>query len=264
MFAIILLTLLAAAIGAAAVVRRRFRARGLAAVRRLESAPSRPARNDLPSEVEALARRLGARSGSTVARWRQTGSMTLRLGGSHSAFTAEQTAAVGEVGFVWRARLPASGVEVFDSVNGDEARLEARLAGIIPVAQLAGSDALWRGEAMRYLAELIWNPDAIFANAALRWKMLDSHHFVVATGEGARNCEVTLILDESGRPGQLEAADRPRMDGNTVVATPWRGRASDWREIEGRSIPTSAEVAWIVDGREQVYWRGRIDSWSAL
>lgn len=258
----VLVPLVAATAICAVIVRRRFLARAGALVRRLEAAPLRaPARSDLPPEVMALARRLGARSGATIALFRQSGEMTMKLGGAATPFVAEQTAAVGEVGFVWRANFPRLATVVVDAVVGDEARLEARLAGIVPVVRLQSCEALWRGEAMRYLAELPWNPDAILANHALRWRVVDARRLAVATGEGARIVEVTFTLDDAGNPATGEALDRPRMEGSQVTPTCWIGRFSDEREFDGRRIPTRGEVAWAVDGRECVYWRGRIESW---
>jgi hypothetical protein len=48
-----------------------------------------------------------------------------------------------------------------------------------------------------------------------------------------------------------------------VTDCPWFGRGGDYEMIAGRRIPTRAEVGWIIDGAEFIYWRGRIESWSS-
>jgi hypothetical protein len=43
---------------------------------------------------------------------------------------------------------------------GGEAGLEGQLPGAFPFMRMTGTDTMFRSEAMRYLAELIWKPDA--------------------------------------------------------------------------------------------------------
>ena len=153
-------------------------------------------------------------------------------------------------------------MQVIDYMVGSEAGLEGRLLGAFPLMRITDTDTMFRGEAMRYLAELMWNPDAILFNRQLTWRVLDARTLAVATGEGAHRCEVRLILNEDGDPIGIEADDRPRQIGRKVENCPWFGRASDFRTIGGRRIPTRAEAGWLIDGVEFVYWRGRVASWS--
>lgn len=246
--------------------RRRFLAR-IGELRREIEAVSRPAeqRVDLPEAVAELARRLGASpAASATVRFTQAGEMSLAPGRPPTPFVAEQTVAVGVVGFVWQARFPKMATDVVDSLVGDAAGLEARVVGAVRVARAASSDAVWRGEAMRYLAELVWNPDAILFNRALDWRVLDRHRIVVETGAEERRCEVSFLLDEAGDIFRVEADDRPRLVGDKITPTPWFGRLGEWSVVEGRRVPLSAEVGWIVDASEFVYWRGKITNWSVL
>ncbi len=60
-------------------------------------------------------------------------------------------------------------VQVIEGLDG-EAHLDARLLGVVRLAHVRGGDQVFRGEAMRYLAELVWNPDAILFNHDLEWR----------------------------------------------------------------------------------------------
>ena len=224
------------------------------------------ARTDLPSEVLALASGLGASDGTEgrVVRLTQWGDMWLKPGSRPLAFSAEQTMSVVEVGFLWRAWLRMAGVsmQVIDYMVGGDAGLDGRLLGSIPMVKVTGTDAAFRGEGMRYLAELMWNPDAIPLNRQLSWRVLNARTLAVATGEGARRCEVRLILDEAGDPVRMEADDRPRQNGRVATNCPWFGRCGGYEVIGGRRIPTLAEAGWLLDGVEFIYWRGHIASWS--
>jgi hypothetical protein len=180
-------------------------------------------------------------------------------------FIARETIAVAEVAFLWRAQLPIGvglSMKVIDYVVGHEAGLEGRLLGILPVVRMTEADTMFRGEAMRYLAELMWNPDALLLNRQLDWRVLNARTLVVATGECSRRCETRLILDAAGDVIRIEADDRPRQNGRVVTNCPWFGRANGYRTIGARRIPVQAEVGWLLDGVEFVYWRGHVESWS--
>ncbi len=259
--------LVAAAVAAAA--RRAFLGRIQTFQRLLDKTPrTSGARTDLPPEVLALARRLGvsAGGGGRVVRLTQSGKMWLKPGSKPLAFTAQQTIAVADIAFLWRAWLPiiaGLSMQVIDYVVSGEAGIEGRLPGALPLVRATGGDAAFRGEAMRYLSELMWNPDALLFNPQLEWRVINAHTLAVATGEGTRRSEVRLILNGDGDLVRVEADDRPRLDGGVLSTCPWFGRGSDYRTIGDRRIPIQAEAGWIVNGAEFIYWRGRVESWSA-
>ena len=115
--------------------------------------------------------------------------------------TADVDDAAVKSGF---ARGPLHGVPVTTKVNVDQ-RGCATTNGVVAfrdviatedspaVANLrkAGASRMVggannnRGEALRYLAELPWNPDAILHNRSLGWAVLDAETIRVATGVGA-------------------------------------------------------------------------------
>jgi hypothetical protein len=256
------------AVAAAAIARRAFLRHIESLQRSLDQARTASGECvDLPPQVLSLVRRLGVPTGGKgrIVRLTQTGEMWLRPGAKSVPFTAQQTIAVAEVGFLWHARLRIVAnlsMQVVDYVVGEKAGLEGKLLATIPVVHATDTDTVFRGEAMRYLSELIWNPDALLLNRQLDWRVLDAHTLAVATGKGTRRCEVRLILDESGDMIGMEADDRPRQDGRIITACPWFGRCGDYRVIGGRRIPTQAEAGWRLDGVEFTYWHGRVASWS--
>ncbi|MGO9360776.1 MAG: DUF6544 family protein [Xanthobacteraceae bacterium] len=252
----------------AAVARHGFRRRIDRLQQSLQQAPAAPgARAGLPAEVLALAQWLGAADGrpARLVRLTQRGEMWLKPGARALAFTARQTIAVADVGFLWQAKFAMAGLpmRIIDYLVDDQGGLQGRLVGVVPVVTMIGGDAMFRGEAMRYLAELIWAPDAMLLNRRLDWRVIDARTLAVATGAGARRCEVRLLLDEAGDPVRVEADDRPRQDRGVVTPTPWFCRGRDFRAIGGRRIPTAGEAGWIVDGVEFIYWRARIESWAS-
>ena len=222
----------------------------------------------LPAAVYGLAMRLGVKPGDNIGgvKLTQTGRMKRSLDTeSWMAFTATQTISARACEFDWLAKFRPFGiVSARDALEHDGARLDIMALGFIPIARSARTPALPRGELMRYLAELPWVPEAILLNAALRWRVDGPDTFAVSAGTGATASEIMFSLDSDGRITGAYAPDRPRSVTEPFLPTPWRGRFSDYRLHEGRWIPFAGEVAWEIDGKHQVYWQGRIESWATL
>jgi hypothetical protein len=83
----------------------------------------------------------------------------------------------------------------------------------------------------------------------------------VSAGAGETASEVLLNLDSDGRIAGAFAADRPRSATAPFLPTPWRGRFYDYRMHSGLWLPFAGEVGWVIDGKEKLYWQGRIESW---
>ena len=178
------------------------------------------------------------------------------------SFSATQTISIRTCAFDWRARAgPFGVVSARDALKDGEGRFEVMALGFIPIVRAEHSSALVRGELMRYLAELAWAPDAILHNTELRWRKDGPDTLSVSAGTGETASEVMLSLDGEGRIGGSFSPDRPRSATAPFLPTPWRGRFSDYRRHENRWLPFAGEVAWEIDGKEFVYWQGRIEHW---
>jgi hypothetical protein len=216
--------------------------------------------------VRDLALRLGA-SPARIAgpvHLTQTGSMKLRLDtDGWLPFRASQTLEVTRCAFSWSARFwPLGYLKVLDALVGGEGRMDVTAFGIFPLVRARSSAALTKGELQRYLAELPYAPDAILHNPALEWRAIDRNRLAVATGSGVQRAEVTFTLDPDGHIGSVRAEDRPRSATAPTLPTPWEGQFSDYRLCQGRSVPFAAEVAWVIDGQRNLYWRGRLADWT--
>lgn len=245
--------------------RRRFAVRLKKFEQRLRKGRQVLARDDLPPEVVALAKRQGVEPAVVVGivKFNQNGALRQSPGAKEMQFSARQTIAAKEPGFVWRAAFAPVGVMVVaDYFVEGEGGLEAQVLGAFPVQTFVGGEAISKGELMRYLGELPWCPDAILVNRALEWQVVDKTTIKVAAGKGAARAEVTFRLNSEGFIATVEAANRPQMQDGAIVERPWLGRFQDYRPAGGRIVPTRAEAAWILDGEEFVYWNGVIRNWA--
>jgi hypothetical protein len=218
----------------------------------------------LPAAVYDLALRLGAnpRLSSTSVRLRQNGRMRQIGDARWMAFRAKQDISTLRCAFDWRARAgPAGLITARDALIEGEGRFDVRALGIFPIVRADRTPALQRGQLMRYLAELPWAPDAILHNTELRWREDGADKLVVSAGSGETAAEVVLSLDNEGRIAGAFAPDRPRSAKPPFLPTPWRGRFSDYRRHNTMWLPFAAEVGWVIDGEEVIYWEGRIEHW---
>jgi hypothetical protein len=219
---------------------------------------------DLPDIVRHYLERNVPPAGLNARRVRfsELGEMQLRPG-RWSPFLAEQEMDADRVGFTWHATLraaPLLSVRVRDWYRAGAAGLDVRLWGV-PLVRASGEDVA-RGEAMRYLAELVWVPQAFVSNRALEWREVDESSVEVATRVGGERVAVTLRFDEAGDIVAM-SADRPRRVGKEVVDTPWSGAFGNYRELEGVRLPTTGEVSWLLPDGLFTYFRCTLTAWSA-
>jgi hypothetical protein len=220
------------------------------------------ARTDLPAQVIALAKRMGACADGAAGHvvFEQSGQMWRTPASAPSAFTARQTTRHDAPGFLWRAAIGP--IVVADYFVAGTGGLEVKLLGAFPIARAVGGTAANQAEALRYLAELPWCPDAILLNRALDWTAVDANTIKVATGVGAARGEVTFTLDDEGLIARASAPSRAYAEHGRTTARPWRGRFWDYQRVGGHLIPIQGEVAWGLDAGDFVYWRGRILAWN--
>ena len=220
----------------------------------------------VPDAVLALSKRLGCvgRSPNGYVELRQSGQMRQDKASSWMPFDAHQRIEATRCAFDWNARTgPLKLVHVRDAFDGSRGALSVKLFGVLPIVRPPHSPELDRGELLRYLAELAWAPAAILSNPNLAWRVESEKHLIVTTGEQPRQAEIRLTLDEEGLIVEAYAKDRPRAIRNRLLEAEWRGVFSKYQRREGRLIPTSGEVGWIVKGEYEPVWRGDLVAWRA-
>ncbi len=215
----------------------------------------------VPSLVERYLERALPAGSAPARRIRieQTGEMRLKPGGRWLRFTASETFETEHVAFAWSARFQLNrlaALRVEDGYADGRGGLSARLWGVLPVMRAHGAE-VGRGEAMRYLAELMWVPHAIRGNAELAWREIDAATAEVATGTGAARAAVLLHFDAHGDIVRTSSPDRPYTVGKATTPRPWGGAVGDFAELGGVRIPTRAEVGWTLPEGEFTYWRAR-------
>jgi hypothetical protein len=229
------------------------------------TAPRASVRAGLPELVRRYVKRCVPtdQPGRSAVHFTQVGEMQLKPG-RWLPFRAAQDMAVDRVEFAWHANFRAArlvSVRVRDWYRSGVGGLDVRLWGVVPVVRASG-EQFARGEAMRYLAELAWAPQAMVTNPALEWQAVDESTVEVATRIARERVAVLLHFDAAGDIVGMSTDARPRMVGKQVVDTPWSGVFGEYREFNGVRLPTTGEVSWLLSDGPFTYFRGRVTSWS--
>lgn len=272
----VLVLVVLALVAAQTLAARAFRARALGLAGRVARplpAASPPSAGAIPAQVRRAAERAGAVPPGSLApgapipvaaTLRQAVELRLRPGGPFVAFEAWQVISLVRPGFLWEARSdlgPLTRVRVIDGFVDGAGILEARALGSIPVARAGGPDAAL-AEAMRYLAELPWAPDAMLLNPDLRWTagaggtadaVLDT------TGGEAR---VTFRFDAAGDITAVEARGRPATgpDGKPARLD-WRASFGTHAGVGSRRLPITAEAGYVYPTGYEAYFRCRLTAY---
>lgn len=212
----------------------------------------------VPAVMQAFALRNGGKiGGPPTVTMLQAAEMRLADGQPFFKLNASQLSGTRMPGFVWKAKGTMNGIiplSIVDSYVDGAGLLEARVAGSIPVATSTGPETA-RGEAMRFLAELPWNPDAILNASALKWRVIDDQTVAVSMDTEGGLAQVTLRLDSAEDIVAIDAESRPRA-GDTPAR--WVGRFRNYEKVGAYRFPRYGEIAWDLPEGEFIYWRGKI------
>lgn len=213
----------------------------------------------LPSLVRNhLARSLPPEtSRPAIVRVHQSGEMWKQPGARALAFDATEDLAVDRVAFSWHARFPIAGplaLTVVDRFRDGVGGLRVSLLGI-PLRTQTGPETDV-GEAMRYLAELAWAPQAIAANPELSWRTVDERTVEVVY-DAAVTAAVRWEFDEAGHPVRAKGV-RPFPAGKRYIPMRWGGDFGEYRDFAGTYVPAFGEAWWELSQGRFVYWRARV------
>jgi hypothetical protein len=191
-------------------------------------------------------------------RVQQTGEMWSKPAARARGFRATEEFAIERVAFSWQARFPLIGplaLTVLDGFADGTGRLRVSLLGI-PLQTQRGRE-MDVGEAMRYLAELAWAPQAIAANPELEWREVNERTVELACALAEEKATVRWTFNETGDLVRATGV-RPLPVGKSFVPRRWGGDFGEYAEFAGTRVPSAGEAWWELQEGRFVYWRGRI------
>ncbi|MHB1168426.1 MAG: DUF6920 family protein [Longimicrobiales bacterium] len=258
----------AAAVGAGRAAWSRQTARALARLRGAALAgppepPVTPAQLDaLPAPV-ARYLKMALPEGfmrPAIVRVVWSGEFQSRPAGGWAPFDALQTFTTVPPGFVWDASirmLPFLPVQVRDSYIAGGAAMNARMGGILPMANETGNPEIARSALTRWLAESAWFP-AVLADEPVSWELVSDGVARATVTDGAVEASADFHFNPTGELAKLTTERHRFTDGENVL-TPFEGRYFSYIRWNGVMVPARAEVAWLLPEGRYAYWRGSVE-----
>lgn len=219
---------------------------------------------DLPPIVQRYFTTVLKDGQSVVAAVNIEHSGTFNMGettGQWKPFTSTQRVITHRRGFDWDGRItlfPGLSVHVHDAYVAGEGMLRATLFGLIPLADLRGTDELARGELMRFMAEAAWYPTALLPGQGVHWEAVDDSSARATLTDGVITVSMLFSFTKDGLIDTVHANARGRMMGSEMITTPWQGRFWNYATQGDMLIPIEGEVAWLLPEGPKPYWRGNI------
>lgn len=177
------------------------------------------------------------------------------------SFKSSQVVSTRRPGFVWNARVrvaPFVDAFVHDAYVAGEGVLNARLLGLVTVADVRGTPEAAKGELLRYLAEAMWYPTALLPGHGVSWEAIDGRSARATLSDAGLSVSLDFRFGEDGLLESTYTASRPRITGDRVIEQAWGGRCWAYEMHEGIRIPVEAEVAWFTPAGPHPYWRARL------
>lgn len=177
-------------------------------------------------------------------------------------FTAVQHVRASPPGFLWDATIHmAAGVpvRVRDGYDGGVGTMKGAVWALAVMVEGQPTRELAEGSLYRYLAEAAWIPSRLLPGDGLTWTPVDDDTALATLVDGGLSVSVRFHFDAAGDITGISVPARARVVDGESRTMPWVGRFSGHGPVDGGyRIPAEGEVAWVVDGVEVPYWRGRL------
>lgn len=184
------------------------------------------------------------------------------INGAWRALHATQHFSTRPPGFVWDARIdmaPLMPAYVRDEYVKGRAKMQASMYGVYPIVDQVDTPELNAGALQRFLGEAIWFPTALLPSATLQWTARDDRSATVTLEDGATTVSLLFEFNDADMPAVI-SGDRYKEDSGRYSVQRWEIHCDEPSTFDDLTIPSRCEVAWIVNGTREPYWRGRIAS----
>ncbi len=176
-----------------------------------------------------------------------TGSMNMSTNAEQwRPFTSSQRVITQRPGFDWDARimmLPFVPVHVHDAYMAGQGLLRAAVFGLVPVANMAGTPEIARGELLRFFfAEMAWYPTVLLPSQDVRWEAVDDSSALATLTDGELVVTLLFRFGTDGLIATVRAEARDRVVDGKTESAPWQGRFWNYAERSGmRGCPWMAK-----------------------
>lgn len=159
---------------------------------------------------------------------------------------AEQYFTIDEPTFIWNVKTSMMGVPVVgrDLFRDGQGAMEIKLAGLLPVVNVANNPKINESTIQRYLGEIIWFPSAALSDY-IKWEPIDNYSARVNMSYGGSTGSAVFHFDSTGKLIKFVALRY--MDIDDANPTEWVATVKKYENISGINIPTKLEISWNLE-----------------
>jgi hypothetical protein len=149
-------------------------------------------------------------------------------------------------------------INVYDSYINSKAAMKGNILDFLSIVDAKDRYELNEGALQRYLAESVWFPTALLPSQGIKWREIDEY-----TAEAfITDAEITTSLEfEFNNKAQIISVYTPkrfREINGEYILTPWYGKLSRYKNINGYMIPTYFEVSWLLKDDIYTYFKASV------
>lgn len=146
--------------------------------------------------------------------------------------------------FLMKARMLLIPFYAFHSYRNLEATFKVRVANVFNMVDVNGED-LTTAETVTLLNDMCVFVPGNLCDKRLSWKEIDSLSCEVTLENGKYIVSAVLYFNETGELINFVSDDRSALqDNGTLRRARWSTPIGDYKELNGRRIPTYGETTW--------------------
>ncbi len=159
---------------------------------------------------------------------------------------AEQYFTINQPSFIWNVRTSMMGIPVVgrDLFKDGQGSMQIKLAGLLPVVNVADNSKINESTIQRYLGEIIWFPSAALSDY-IKWKPIDNYSARATMSYGGSTGSAVFHFDSTGKLTKFVAL-RYR-DIEDINPTEWVATVKKHENTSGINIPTKLEISWNLE-----------------
>lgn len=152
--------------------------------------------------------------------------------------------------------LPVKGLHLYKNAV---ASMKIKIVGLFQVVDAHGFE-MNKGETVTFFNDMCFFCPAWFLKSDIQWEELDSLRVNATYTNNGMKISATLIFNPQGQLINFISNDRYlSSDGKTYLNYPWTTPVGDYKESNGRMLPSYGEATWITPDGEFCYGKFYLD-----
>lgn len=170
---------------------------------------------------------------------------------------AEQYFTIDKPSFIWSVKTSMAGLPMIgrDLFRDGQGKMQIKLAGIIPVVNVANDPKLNESTLQRFLGEITWFPQAALS-PYIKWEPVNDYSAKAIMSYGKTTGSAVFHFGEKGELKKFVAFRY--KDIADPEPKEWVAKVVETKIINGVSVPSKLEASWKLEGGEFTWYKFEI------